>query len=221
MKAQPAIDASRIGFWGVSQAGWVATLAASRSQDVAFMMIISGGGASPYESEMFSYSQAFERAGLSAPEKAEAFSVLADYFRYLTTGENRAPLVARVERARTSKWYPMAKLDQILPTEPNVANWRWVATWDPVPHMATIKIPMLLIFGDQDTSHPHAAAIQKWREGLHSAGNQKATIVVFPGADHGMRVRGGFTGTGRPPLAQGYPEVMLGWLWRNVILRGQ
>jgi hypothetical protein len=82
-------------------------------------------------------------------------------------------------------------------------------------------MPMLLIFGDQDTSHPHRIAIQKWRDGLRKAGNDKATIVVFPGADHGIRVREGFTGAGRPPLAQGYPEVMLGWLWRNVILRGQ
>jgi uncharacterized protein len=90
VKAQPGIDATRIGFWGVSQAGWVATVAASRSRDVAFLMIISGGGASPLEPEMFSYTQAFERAGLSAEEKAEAFSVLDDYFRYLATGENRA-----------------------------------------------------------------------------------------------------------------------------------
>ena len=216
VKGQPGIDPARIGFWGVSQAGWVATEAAAKSADVAFMVIVSGGGATPLESELFSYQQAFERAKLAEADRKDASAVLDQYFRYLATGEGRAALVARLEQAKSSAWYPHAKLDQILPSESNVANWRWVATWDPAPLIASIRIPVLLIFGDRDTSHPHTAAVRAWREGFARAGNRNATIVVFPGADHSIRVREGFTGTGRPPLADGYQDVMLGWLWRNV-----
>lgn len=221
MTSQPDIDRARIGFWGVSQAGWVATLAASQSQDIAFMVLVSGGGASPRESELFSYAQAFERAGLSAAEKADAFSVIDDYFKYLATGANRAQVAARIDGARASRWYPLAKLDQILPSEANVANWRWVAVWDPASHVAKIKVPVLLIFGEKDTSHPTASAVTKWREGLAKAGNTRVSVVVFPGADHSIRVREGFTGQGRPPLADGYAETMLGWLWMHVIQAGR
>ena len=74
LKTQKDVDTGRIGFWGVSQAGWVATLAASQSTDVAFMILISGGGASPRESEQFSYGKAFEKAALSDAEKINSLS---------------------------------------------------------------------------------------------------------------------------------------------------
>ncbi|MCE7902493.1 MAG: hypothetical protein DYH20_07520 [Gammaproteobacteria bacterium PRO9] len=42
LKARVDIDPGRIGFVGVSQAGWIMPLAASRSTDVAFVVSISG-----------------------------------------------------------------------------------------------------------------------------------------------------------------------------------
>ena len=219
LKTQEELDSGRIGFWGVSQAGWVATLAASRSQDVAFMILISGGGASPRESELFSYGRAFEEAGFTEPEKVDALGSLDLYFDYLATGEGRAQLVARLEAAREGRLSQFARqLSQILPSEENRANWSWVATWDPVPSMARISGPVLLMFGDHDTNHPTAVAVEKWREGLRQAGNEQVTIMVFPGAGHGIRMREGYTGTGRPPFADGYEDLMLGWLWRHVVI---
>ena len=218
LKTQEEVDAGRIGFWGVSQAGWVATLAASQSQDVAFMILISGGGASPRESELFSYRRAFEEAGMSESEKADAFGILDMYFGYLATGEGRPQLAARLEAAREGRLSPLAQqLSRILPSEENRATWSWVATWDPTPSMARIRGPVLLMFGDRDSNHPTDVAVQKWREGLQQAGNDQMTITIFPGAGHGIRMREGNSGTARPPFADGYEDVMLGWLWRHVV----
>jgi len=218
LKAQDEVDPGRIGFWGVSQAGWVATLAASQSLDVSFMIVISGGGATPRESELFSYRQAFEQAGLSETERSEGLEILDLYFAYLATGEGRTKLEARLAEAREGRLSPLAEqLDRVLPSEENRPNWSWVAAWDPAPAMAKIKCPVLLMFGDRDTDHPTDVAVQKWREGLRKAGNDQATIMVFPGAGHGIRMREGYTGTGRPPFADGYKEAMLGWLWLHVV----
>jgi uncharacterized protein len=218
LKVQDAVDPGRIGFWGVSQAGWVAPLAASQSQDVAFMILISGGGASPRESELFSFGRAFEQAGLNEAEKADAAGILDLYYGYLATGSGRAQLAERLEGARAGRLSPLAQeLNQILPSEENRANWKWVATWDPAPSIASIKCPVLLMFGDRDTDHPSAIAIRKWREGLQQAGNNQATIMVFPGAGHGILMREGYIGSGRPPFADGYADAMLGWLWRHVV----
>lgn len=218
LKSQDGIDPRRIGFWGVSQAGWVGTLAASQSEDVAFMVLISGGGATPRESELFSYGRAFEQAGLSEGDKADAFGILDAYFGYLATGNGRSQLVERLEAVREGRLSPLAKqLSQVLPSEENRANWSWVATWDPAPSMAKIKRPLLLMFGDRDTDHPTAVAVQKWREGVKKAANEELTLVVFPGAGHGIRMREGHTGSGLPPFADGYMDLMLGWMWRHVV----
>ena len=96
-------------------------------------------------------------------------------------------------------------------------NWSWVASWDPVPYTAKITCPVLLMFGDRDTDHPTDVAVLKWREGLKQARNDQATIMVFPGAGHGIRMREGYPGTGRPLFADGYADVMVGWLWRHVV----
>lgn len=212
------IDPARIGFWGVSQAGWVAPLAASRSQDIAFMVLISGGGVTPRESELFSYEQQFERAGLSAAEKAEAREVLDAYFAYLASGEGRPELVARLEALAGTTLEPLGQqLGRILPSQENRANWSWVATWDPAPHIARITCPVLLLFGDRDREQPTAAAARAWREGLAKAGNDQVTLMIFPGAGHGIRLPGQGGHSGRAPFADGYVEAQLGWLWRHVV----
>jgi pimeloyl-ACP methyl ester carboxylesterase len=213
------VDSQRVGFWGVSQAAWVATLAACRSQDIAFMVLISGGGASPHESELFSYRKAFERARLSGSDTADAMRVIGLYFHYLATGENRPQLVAELDSARQKPWYQYATLDRILPSETNRTNWSWVATWDPAVCTQKISCPLLLMFGDKDTDHPTDLAVAGWRDGLSKGGNKNSTVVIFPGAGHGIRMREGFTGQGRAPFADGYPELMIGWLWQHVLHR--
>ena len=42
LQARQDVDARRIGLGGASQAGWIVPLAASRSRDVAFLVILSG-----------------------------------------------------------------------------------------------------------------------------------------------------------------------------------
>jgi len=220
LKTFDNVDTTQIGLWGVSQAGWVATLSASQSTDVAFMTLISGGGASPRESELFSYRSTMQRAGISENEIADAERVINIYFTYLATGENRADLVTELERDRDKPWYKYASLDKILPSEVNRVNWQWVATWDPSPLIEKISCPVLLMFGERDTEFPTEIAVKKWRDGLKKAGNTNGTLMVFPGAGHGIRMREGFTGSGRPPFADGYAEAMIGWLWKHAVDTG-
>ena len=218
LKTEQRVDSARIGFWGVSQAGWVAPMAASRSKDIAFMILVSGGGASPRESELFSYEQEFERAALTPAARAQARDVLGIYFDYLATGRQRAEVVTRLDSIRTGPLGPLAKqLDRVLPSEENRPNWSWVATHDPAPYIELLTFPTLLMFGDRDTDHPTALAVERWQAGLRKAGNERVTLMVFPGAGHGIRMREGTKGGGRPPFADGYFEVQLGWLWRNVV----
>ncbi|NIN11327.1 MAG: alpha/beta fold hydrolase [Gemmatimonadales bacterium] len=219
LRTEEAIDPDRIGFWGVSQAGWVAPLAASPSEEIAFMIVISGGGASPRESELFSYEQQFERAKLTPAQKSQARELLRAYFEYLATGRQRAELIARLDEIRAGPLGPLAEqLDRILPSEENRPNWSWVATHDPAPYIERLTCPLLLLFGERDTDHPTALALERWREGLRKARNDRVTLMVFPGAGHGIRMREGHSGGGRAPFADGYLEVQLGWLWRHVIV---
>ncbi len=223
LKSQSAIDATRIGFWGISQAGWIAPRAAARSADVGFLIVVSGGGASPREEEELSYLNAWDEARWSADQKADGLALVERYFHYLATGEGRPELARHLDELAAADSAPLHDLGQrlgrILPSEGNRANWAWVATYDPLPDIAQVRCPVLLLFGDADREEPTAIAVERWREGLARAGNGDVTLMVFPGAGHGIRM-GRHDGTDRAPFAAGYFEVLLGWLWQHVVAAG-
>lgn len=218
LETEEGIDPAQIGLWGVSQAGWVAPLVAVRSNDVAFMILISGGGATPRDSELFTYEHEFDQAGLSADESAVGTGILNGYFDFLATGKGRVELEARLDSIRPTRLGPLAdELDRIMVSDENRPNWSWVGAYDPASDLAKLDIPVLLLFGDSDTEHPTELAVRRWREAAAMAENEHATLMIFPGAGHGIRMREGHSGPGRAPFADGYLEVQLGWLWLHVV----
>jgi pimeloyl-ACP methyl ester carboxylesterase len=221
LKSQKEIDSKRIGFWGISQAGWIETKAAAESGDIGFMIVISGGGASPKESELFSYEKAFEDLGWSESEKDAGFKIVDQYFHYLSSGKDRDKLVTRLDDILgpdNNFLKPLAKrLKQITPSQANQQNWSWIVNYNPAQDIAKVGCPVLLMFGDKDKENPTELAVKKWKEGLKKAGNDKATIMVFPGAGHGIRMKEHYKEKGRAPFADGYVEVMVGWLIYHII----
>lgn len=47
LRRRPDVDPSRTGLWGVSEGGWVVPIAASRSRDVGFVVLVSSPNVSP------------------------------------------------------------------------------------------------------------------------------------------------------------------------------
>lgn len=218
LKKTDEVDNKRIGFWGISQAGWVAPLVVSRSEDIAFMVIVSGGGASPRESELYSYRQGFDRANLNAEEVSQATKLVNTYFDYLDSGKGRSQLVELLDGIPPDQLNGLGQqLKRILPSDENRKNWRWVAAYEPAADIQKVNCPILLLFGDQDSDHPTTLAAKQWKKSLGLAGNDRVTLMVFPGAGHGIRMRDGHKGPDRAPFADGYHEIQIGWLWRNVI----
>jgi uncharacterized protein len=216
LKKRPDIDPKAIGIWAISQSGWVVPLIPSNNE-IAFEIIVTGGGATPYDTEMYGYRNEWEHAGLSDAEKLEAEQLLQLYFNYLRTGNGRERLIAQMNSAKDKKWYSTMMLDRILPSEDNRKNWSWVATFDPLPYIRKMKMPVLLLFGDHDLQTPTQLAIQRWKQGLLEARNKNFQVKVFPNAAHGIRL--GFH-HGAPQaetdFAPGYFESMQEWLKKIV-----
>lgn len=212
------IDPERIGLWAPSQGAWVATVAAGLSDRIAFAIVISGGGATPREVETYAYERALERAGVSDAQRTEVRVLLDRYFIYLGSGEGREALEQRIEAARRQAWYPLVALDRVLPSPGNREHWEWVASYDPAPGIARMRLPILLLFGDRDEQQPTPLALSRWRQGLSAAGNDEVTVKVFPGADHFLRTApAGHPGDDPhaaepPPVADGFWETVEGWL---------
>ncbi len=64
LRKRPDVDPARVGVWGLSEGGWVAPLAASRSSDVAFVVTLGANGVEPSRQQAWAVENQLRRLGM-------------------------------------------------------------------------------------------------------------------------------------------------------------
>lgn len=65
LRARPGVEADRVGYWGHSEGGWVAPLAASRDPRTAFLVAVGANGGSPLAQQSWAPRIKIEQAGVA------------------------------------------------------------------------------------------------------------------------------------------------------------
>ncbi|WP_433253759.1 alpha/beta hydrolase [Streptosporangium sp. CA-135522] len=82
LRSQPGVDPAKVGIWGLSEGGWVAPLAASRSRDIAFVVLVGANALPPLRQQAWAVMAGLRKAGVSGPlvDRAEPnlYRVIAD-----------------------------------------------------------------------------------------------------------------------------------------------
>ncbi|TDD88695.1 alpha/beta hydrolase [Actinomadura darangshiensis] len=65
LRAQPGVDPGKVGMWGLSEGGWVVPLAASRSPEVAFAIVVGGNAMPPIRQQNWNEVSDLRRVGVS------------------------------------------------------------------------------------------------------------------------------------------------------------
>ena len=209
--------------WGLSQGGWLGPLAASKSRDIAFVIAVSGPGVSPAEQMVFYYANELRARGVSEQDVDAASDTRRRVWHYLSTGTDEDDARAALDRARTQPWFGalddqsgglFGRPTNDLLSDPAVRARVWFrleADYDPTIALRALFVPALFIFGDQDRLVPVARSVEIIRDTLTHARHRAFDIVVFPGADHGIRI---------PPdggaQAPQYFETMATWLRKTL-----
>ncbi|GAB2655711.1 alpha/beta hydrolase [Nocardia goodfellowii] len=64
LRSRPEVDPARVGLWGLSEGGWVAPLAASRSSDAAFLITIGANSVAPATQQAWANETRFGAGGV-------------------------------------------------------------------------------------------------------------------------------------------------------------
>ncbi|TQM38648.1 alpha/beta hydrolase family protein [Pseudonocardia cypriaca] len=64
LRARIEIDPGEVGFWGLSEGGWVAPLAASRDPSTAFLVVVGANGVPPLRQQTWADASGLEHAGV-------------------------------------------------------------------------------------------------------------------------------------------------------------
>ena len=195
LKTREEVNSEQIGLIGHSEGGLIAPMVASRSEDVAFIVLMAGPGL-PGEKILYLQSELIAKAmGISAEKiardsrynkklyslvkeeeneeilKEKSSNVFEEYFTELTEDE----------KGEIGDWdtYVAGQLQGLL------SPWfKYFLIYDPRPTLSKVNCPVLAINGEKDLQVPPKENLKAIEEALIAGGNRNFIIKELPGLNH-------------------------------------
>ena len=185
LKTRVDVDQKRVGLIGMSQGGLFAPAIAAKNPDVGLIVLL---GASALRLDKLSLLQwetdarahgmdehLIAMAQQAFPKLIEAVSTAGSEEEALSRAKAiLAPLVA-------NKVIPRAQADGYA-AQISAHTGRDTLTYDPVPVLKQVKVPVLVLTGSLDQQVPAKENLPLFRKAL--AGNSDATVTELPGLNH-------------------------------------
>jgi pimeloyl-ACP methyl ester carboxylesterase len=208
-----ALDALRtevgdvpLGLWAWSQGAWAATLAATRSTDVAFLVLLAACGVSPAVQMRYGTAEQLRRNGFGDETALSDLAALRAALEDALRDRSRlGASQAVVDRYADRPWFPLAYVPRTL--DPS-SDWPDM-DYDPAPTLAEVRCPVLLFYGEEDEWTPVEPSIAAWR----GAENAELTVVGLAGTDHAPTLGGGHD---RDAISPEYTRALTDWLDRRL-----
>jgi dipeptidyl aminopeptidase/acylaminoacyl peptidase len=203
---EPRVDPRRIGLHGHSQGGTLAPMVAARSNAVDFVIGSAAAGLPTDSTEIFSILNSVYPRARSAVDSASANAYISELVSVAYHGQPRARLDSLIDALRDRPWF-------FAPPPPDNAYWSFspmFAQYRPLEWWSRVRVPVLLVYGDDDQRVPAGKSAERIVAALQRAGNADVTVHIHPGADHTFRLTPGPGGW--PRTAPGYISALLDWL---------
>ena len=198
-----AVDAERVGLWGLSQGGWIGPIAAAASDEVAFLVLLASTGVTPSEQMMYAVERQLRLAGYGDDVAGRALELRRRFERWVYTEapEPDERLAADLLAGVDEPWFAQAWLPPTLLDAEGLRLWIEEMDFDPRPVFARVRVPTLLFYGAEDSWTPVEASVEAWR----AARGSEVEIVVVPGAEHDLTLPDG-------SFAPEYERRLVDWL---------
>jgi dienelactone hydrolase len=226
LQRQPQIDAHRVGLWGISQGGWILPLAASRSRDVAFLILASAAAASPAQQELARVENEMRADGMPPHLIDEALAFERLFVNVALNGRGRDDLQRAMREAQGREWARYPAVLQVSESESAVDAVLRIAgeARDPGTTLGRVACPVLAIYGALDQTVRMDDNSRLLQQALREGGNSDVSVVVVQGADHaffptrtGGRLELLESAAKRIAFAPGFLQQMTNWLTRRII----
>jgi pimeloyl-ACP methyl ester carboxylesterase len=180
------INPKKIGFWGLSQGGWLAVLAAQRSKSAAFAISVSAPLTTPEVQMEFATTNLLIVRGYSRKTVEQMLETRKAWTGYLSGVTPRTEAVDALGKAEAQPWFNLAFMPKAsqLTTDPAHNSFRREMDYDPVATLRRLNIPLLFIYGSSDPWVPVEQSVKQLRVLARQQSNIR--YVVVPNANHEM-----------------------------------
>jgi pimeloyl-ACP methyl ester carboxylesterase len=183
LAADARIDARKIGFWGLSQGGWLSLLAASRSPQAAFAISISAPMTTPDVQMIFASANILRIKGFPQTDIDRAIATRTAVDDFMRGKRDRASTQAVIDEAATQPWFQHIYMSKTF-KDPDQSRWAKEMRHDPLSTLDAVKQPALVIYGSGDPWVPAQTSVERLQ--ASAARHPNIEVAVINGADHAM-----------------------------------
>lgn len=195
LRSHKQIRPAQIGLIGHSEGGIVAPIAAARSSDIAFIVLMAGTGL-PGENILRLQSDLVLKAvGASDQIVALQHTALRQILEAVKSEKNRPDAEKKIRAVMTDLLGKLSPEEKEALAASDVAmeiqlrmilsEWfRFFVTYDPRPTLKKVTCPVLAINGQLDLQVPAKENLSAIEEALKAGGNTRYTIRELPKHNH-------------------------------------
>lgn len=195
LKSRKDIDSKKIGLIGHSEGGMIAPMAAVKSRDIAFIIMLAGMGQSG-EDVIYTQNALLGKAA-GTPADAIANSVrLARAANAVVKAHSDKRQIEEGINAMLEKYAAEMNDADRKAFEPAAASarssmgmytmpwYRFFIMFDPVQTLKKVKVPVLALNGELDLQIAYKENLDLIAAGLKAEGNKDVTVKSFPKLNH-------------------------------------
>ena len=189
LKTRKEINPAKTGLIGHSEGGLIAPLVATKTNDVAFIVLLAGPG---IVGEQILYEQGKlinKAAGLTDEQARQNQKMQETIFNIILTETDSLIKIEKLQKTLTNGKYFMmndeqkAAVDNKVKTVDNV--WfKFFLQYDPFPTIVKLKCPVLALNGEKDLQVPPKENLGAIEKALTEGGNKNFKIMEIPGVNH-------------------------------------
>ncbi|GMV27259.1 MAG: lipoprotein [Phycisphaerae bacterium] len=199
LMTRPEIDAKKIGIVGHSEGGLIAPICASRSSDVAYIVLLAGTGVPGAEIIALQGKLIAIANGAPADQAEQGAAMSAEVFRMIADGTPDDQVAARVREIAEQQFNAApaaqdlgeeertAKIDELVTQNMAQLTSPWFRRFlvmDPRENLRKVTCPVLAINGSLDLQVPPSQNLPEIEKAVKAGGNTDVTTRELPGLNH-------------------------------------
>jgi pimeloyl-ACP methyl ester carboxylesterase len=226
LKKRNEIDPKKIAVFGHSEGGWTAPLAASRSKDIAWV-IVSGASSVPASGQtIYQHHNIMVNAGFDSATIRRGEELWKQLYAATNSCASDTPKALRlrqimndsIESVRKEPWFSFEGLPYPYSTTCPTSGVMELLFQDPLSVWKKIKVPVLAIWGEKDFVVPVEKSKKEIQNTLVAAGNNQGEFIIVPHVNHGFLVENPDTREWDfPRIADEYFEAIVEWLYKQIV----
>jgi uncharacterized protein len=219
LKTESIIDSSRIGLWGISQAGWVMPLVAGQV-NLRFVICVSSPVTTAFDQELYRVGAEMKIDGYSKDDLDKAIAYTKGLKNLVLEDKPYSDFLRLQKQIENEKWR-----DVILGGDEMLYQYvKVILREDNVPRIGNYHCPVLAVWGENDLQVPPKKSFDVFQIMMKEMKNPDYTGKIIPRADHTLTFnltgkhaetierRNRYKEDPQKIFAPGAVELMTGWL---------